>query len=127
MRWGSDGQQIDDHRFIPADQRMANMPTMIWRPMPIKHIAGRCLSIPVPLYLAPHCGNPLTNLALLGIVAVEVLARSEQSLHQKSGFHQISTVVVFAEVGIHMPGAAIKEMRPHTVKAIRPAEKFQDL
>src|SRR5688572_982896 len=86
--------------------------------MPIKNFAVGSLLIPIPLYFVPQARDRLANLTLGRVDVIEVLTGREQSLHHEGGFHEITTVVVFAEKRDGFAGFTIQEMGPDAVKPI---------
>ena len=106
---------------------MADVPLVIRRPMPVQHVAVGRLAIPVPFDLAPHPRDRVANFALVGRVAVEILPRGEQALHQECSFHQVAAIVVLAKQRPDFAGVAIEKMGPDAVKAVRFVEKPHDL
>ena len=74
MRRRRDGQQIHDHRLIPADQRMTDVQAVVRRPVPVEDIAVGRLAVPVPLDFPPEPCDRVADLALRGRVAIEVLS-----------------------------------------------------
>src|ERR1700679_2077823 len=94
-----DREQEGDHRLVPAYQRMADVPGMVGRPMPIEEIARWGLAIPVPLDPAPERRDRLADFALRRSIVVEIVPGREQPLHQKGGFNEIAAIIVTAEIG----------------------------
>src|SRR5664279_5849755 len=105
---------------------MADVPAMIRRPVPIKKITRRLLAIPVPFHPAPQVGDGLADLALDCVVPVKILPRSQQSLHEKCGLHQVAAVVVFAEIIGDLARYPVEKMRPSTMETVRLAQKARD-
>src|SRR4030066_2314620 len=97
---------------------MADMPLVIWRPVPVKEIAIRRLPIPVPLHGFPQAGNTRPDLNFSASVPVKKLAGCQQSLDHECRFNQVTSVVIFPEEWDHFAGAPIQEVRPGAVKAI---------
>src|SRR5262245_37763061 len=106
---------------------MADVPTVVGRPMPIENIACWRLAIPVKLHFAPQRIDRLANRPLCIIVAIKVLTSGKQSLNKERRLHQIAAVVILAEIRIHAPRASIKKMRPDSVETIGAAQKAQNL
>src|SRR5262249_31341914 len=126
MRRRRNGEQIHDHRFIPSDERMADMPAMIGRPMPIQDPAVRRLSIPVPFDAAPQLRDRIANFALSAVVTIKVLTCGQQALHEKCRLDKVAAVVVLAEVRIYPPRFPIEKVWPYAVKAISAGKKPHD-
>lgn len=98
---------INDHRFIPTDERMADVPCVIRRPMPIEEITRRLFAIPIPFHRSPEFVDCVAQFVFIFRVAIEVLPRDEQALYEKCGFDEIAAVIIFAEIGNGFAGAAI--------------------
>lgn len=59
---------------------MADVPFVIRRPMPIKHLTIRRLAEPIPLDFMPELGDGLADLVFFLRIAVEKLARPSGDL-----------------------------------------------
>src|SRR5690606_38732672 len=106
---------------------MADVPTVVRRPVPIEHIAVSPLAVPIPLHFMPQPGNRLPDFCFGGITPVKVLPRREQGLNHKGGFDQVAAVVVLSKIRPRLAGAAVKKVRPNAMEPIGPLEKPQDL
>ena len=126
MRRRGDRQQVDDHRLVPPDQRVADVKCMPRRPVPVENLAVRCLAEPVPLHRPPERGDGLDNLALGLRAAREVLPRRQQALHQERRLHQVRAVVVRPEVRHGLAGASVEEVRPDAMKSVGAREEAEN-
>ena len=91
--------------------------------MPVQHIL--VLGIPIPLHTFPKviC---LLGQSLLSIRTIfKVFFDANKSLCQKSGFHQIPSIIQIAK-GNHGPCGTIDPMRPCSVKAIGIFQEIQE-
>src|SRR5215469_102083 len=95
--------------------------------MPVQRITLGRAPVPVPLDGFPEMRNPIVQIALLRIWAIEVLARGEQTFHQESRFDKITGIVEHAKQGQRLSGSAIHKMRPYSVVARRLFEEGNDL
>src|SRR5882724_11427255 len=57
---------------------------------------------------------------------MKILPRDQKSLDQKSGFHEVAAIVVFAEIGDGLARCAVEKMRPDAMETIRLAQKTRD-
>src|SRR5262245_25060968 len=106
---------------------MADMPSMIGRPMPVQNITVGRLSIPVPFHFMPEPGDRVANLALRLVIAIKVLACREQALDHKCRLDQVAAIIVFAEIRVYASSATIEEVRPRPVEAVGPLKESQYL
>src|SRR5690606_3667655 len=80
---------------VVSPHREIHFPFIFWRPMPIQYIFSLC--IPIPVYTSPQCIHLLSQALFTFIAIFEILSRSNQSLYQKGGFDQVSTIVILTE------------------------------
>src|SRR5947209_15101308 len=97
---------------------MMDVEAVIWRPMPVEEVRIGSLAVPVEFHFAPEPGHGVANLALGSVVSVEVLPCNQQSLHEERRLDEVSAVVVLSEVGVHLAGVTVEEVRPHAVEAV---------
>src|SRR5436190_22439004 len=110
----SDGQQVYDHHFVPADQFVLDERAVVRRPVPVeKCVFGRG-AVPVPLDAFPEARYLVVKL----VVVLEILTGGQQTLGKKGCFHEIATILITAEDGHGLTGAAVEKVRPNAVEAV---------
>src|SRR5487761_316786 len=95
--------------------------------MPIKEIAFRRPTVPIPLNRLPKVRDPAAEVALAFASAHEVLTSHKQPLRQKCRLDKVSAVVVFAENGKGFAGPTIHKVSPRPVKAVGLFEEADNL
>ena len=59
-------------------------------------------------------------------VAIEILPRHQQALHQERSFRHVAAIVVLAKARNYFAGAPIQKMRPDAVKRVGIRKKMRD-
>ena len=93
--------------------------------MPVEHLAA-ALRVPVPFGFTPERIDAVPQLALLRVLAVEVLTGAQQARDEKGGFDKVAAVVLPGE-GDRPAGLAVEKMRKNAVIAVRPVEEADHL
>ena len=92
----SSSQNIHNHTFIVSMHRKVHGPAICGAPMPIKHILP-VLTVKVPVYLTPQFINTCRQLFFIRSAIYIILMHSQQALHQKSSFHQVTAIIFGTE------------------------------
>ena len=126
MRRRRNGQQVGDHGFVESGDPVIDVPRPLRRPVPQQGVTFRGAPEPVPLHSLPKMRNSPINTLLLFTYSLEILARGQQSFHQKRGLHQIAAVVEHAKNQHALRCRAIQEVGPGTVVPRCFFEEVQD-
>ena len=95
--------------------------------MPQQRVVLRRAPVPIPLNGFPKLSNSLID-ALAGFtIVLKVLARGQQSFHQKRCFHQIAAIIEHAEYQHGLRRVAIHEVSPGAVIAGNFFQEIQNL
>src|SRR5215211_362816 len=105
---------------------MIDLPCVIRRPVPEEELAIRRTAEPVPLHLFPQPRDRAYDRSLGSIVAIEVLAGGKETLDEERSLDQVGAVVGRTEQRDHLCRAAVQEVRPRPVKAVRTLQKRRD-
>src|SRR3984957_9345892 len=119
------GQNISNEALVPATDRMVQCEAVGRAPVP-REGGSSALSVPIPLRFAPEIGDAVTNAFLLRRIAIEIGARTQESLKQERALDQIGAIVLPAE-RLCRAGVAVHEMGVEAVIAGRPLEAVQRL
>jgi hypothetical protein len=105
---------------------VVDVPRVIRRPVPEQELALGRSAEPVPLHLFPQPRDRTHDRSLGSVVALEILARGEETLHEECSLDQVGAVVETAEERDHSSCAAVQKVRPRAVKAVRTLQKRRD-
>src|SRR5258707_3081749 len=126
VRWRRHRKQIRNHDFVESNERVMNLPSPLWRPVPVNKVAGWRATVPIPFDGLPELRNPPVEILLGLCLAVEVLPGGEKPLHQERRFHQVSTVVEHAKYWHGFSRASVYVMGPGSVIALRVFQEADD-
>src|SRR5580698_7040304 len=120
-------EQIGNHYFVEADERMMDLPRPLRRPMPIQKAARRGLAVPTPVDALPKIGNAAIERLFVLAFAMKILPRGQQAFHKEGSLDQVASVFIHAEHGHRLAIIAIHKMRPRAVVALGVLKKSDDL
>ena len=108
---------VGNHCLVPADERMADDPLLVGRPVPVEIFRIFGFFIPVPFSLAPEFVYAAADKFLVFRVAVEVLMCGEERFEDKRCFDQVAAVVGIAEEWHHFAGSSVDKVGEYAVEA----------
>src|SRR5690606_40616451 len=92
MSGGGNSQKVDHHGLIVSPDLQIDLPGKIGRPMPVNY-AGIIAGIKSPVDRFIQRSNNGPDGIFLRSVLIKILPGSEQSLHKKSSFYDVTSIV----------------------------------
>ena len=91
----SSSKDISDVTLIMPLNLMVHCPTVIRRPVPVKHVFA--IGEPVPFCLTPQSVDKTADVSFHRSIFVKVLVCSQQAFEHKGRFHQVGSIIFPAE------------------------------